>query len=80
MEYKVQIEFLYEGTMKESESYISSLGMLRKRIPAKAIAFLKEFSMDYQIKELRKEVKEEGYGELYFQSGGNSIEIVVSES
>ena len=79
MEYKVQIEFLYEGIMKESESYISSLGMLRKRIPAKAIAFLKEFSMDYQIKELRKEVKEEGYGELYFQSGGNSIEIVVSE-
>ena len=78
MEYKVQIEFLYEGTMKESESYISSLGMLRKRIPAKAIAFLKGFSMD-QIKELRKEVKEEGYGELYFQSGGNSIEITVSE-
>ena len=79
MEYKVQIEVIYEGTMKESESYISSLGMLRNRIPAKAIAFLKEFSMDYQIKELRKEVKEEGYGELYFQSGGNSIEIVVSE-
>ena len=79
MEYKVQIEFIYESTMKESESYISSLGMLRNRIPAKAIAFLKEFSMDYQIKELRKEVKEEGYGELYFQSGGNSIEIVVSE-
>ena len=79
MEYKVQIEFLHEGEMKQSESYISSLGMLRKRIPAKVIAFLKEFSMDYQIKELRKEVKEEGYGELYFQSGGNSIEIVVSE-
>ena len=79
MEYKVQIEFLHEGEMKQSESYISSLGMLRKRIPAKAISFLKEFSMDYQIKELRKEVKEEGYGELYFQSGGNSIEIIVSE-
>ena len=75
----MQIEFLYEGIIKESESYISSLGMLRKRIPVKAIAFLKEFSMDYQIKELRKEVKEEGYGELYFQSGGNSIEVVVSE-
>ena len=79
MEYKVQIELLYECTMKESESYISILLKIRYRIPAKAIAFLKEFSMDYQIKELRKEVKEEGYGELYFQSRGNSIEIIVSE-